>query len=95
MLCAYSIRGISLEVSDNKEHVAILLTAFGFTYQVIGAWPLGHQTDFPWQWQKQIIANGTIFAWALFLLSLIVLVIGGLSLYFHSRIYNQKFPEVE
>ena len=72
MLCAYSIRGIRLEVSDNKEYVAILLTAFGFTYQVIGAWLLGHPTDFPWQWQKQIIANGTIFAWALFLLSLIV-----------------------
>jgi hypothetical protein len=90
ILCFYSIRGIRPEAADYKQYVAILLTAFGFTYQVIGAWPLGHLTDFPWEWQKQIISNGTIFAWALYLLSLIVLVIGGISLYKHSQIYHKK-----
>jgi hypothetical protein len=90
ILCVYSIRRIGQEAVDNKEKVAVLLTAFGFTYQVIGAWPLEHQIDFPWQWQKQIVANGTIFAWILYILSLIVLVIGAISLYKHSRIYHQK-----
>ena len=94
MLCVYSIRGISPNEVDDKEHVAILLTAFGFTYQVIGAWPLGHLNDFPWQWQKQIISNGAFFAWALYILSLIVLVIGGISLYKNSQIYHKKHPEL-
>jgi hypothetical protein len=94
MLCLYSIRGIRPEAADDKQYVAILLTAFGFTYQVIGAWPLGHLTDFPWQWQKQIISNGASFAWTLYLLSLIVLVTGGISLYKHSQIYHKSHPEL-
>lgn len=94
MLCAYSIRGIKPEAIDDKEHIAILLTAFGFVYQVIGAWPLGHLNDFPWQWQKQIVSNGTIFTWALYILSLIALAVGGISLYKHSRIYHKKHPEL-
>jgi hypothetical protein len=60
MLCIYSIRGIRPEDAFDKQYVAILLTAFGFTYMVIGAWPLGNPIDFPWQWQKQIVSNGTI-----------------------------------
>lgn len=95
MLCAYSIRGISPDNIDDKERVAILLTAFGFAYQIIGAWPLGHLIDFPWQWQKQIISNGPIFAWILYLLSLVVLLIGVFSLYKHSRIYHQKHSSEE
>lgn len=94
MLCIYSIRGIRPEAAVNKQYVAILLTAFGFTYQVIGAWPLGHRIDFPWQWQKQIISNGTIFAWTLYILSLIVMAVGGISLYKHSLIYHKLHPEL-
>jgi hypothetical protein len=90
MLCAYSIRGINSETAVNKQHIAILLTAFGFVYQVIGAWPLGQQNSFPWQWQKQIISYGSVFAWTIFLLSLAVLMIGVISLYKHSLIYHQK-----
>jgi hypothetical protein len=93
ILCAYSIRGISPDAIDDKEHVAILLTACGFTYQVIGAWPLGSQIDFQWQWQKQIANNGSLFAWSLYILSLGALVIGGISLYVHSKIYHQKHIE--
>jgi hypothetical protein len=92
-LCIYAIHGITSEVND-KEHVAILLTAFGFTYQVIGAWPPGKVTDFPWEWQKQIIQNGSAFSWSLYLLSLVSLIIGSISLFLHSRIYNQKDPKV-
>jgi hypothetical protein len=93
-LCIYSIRGIRSDAINHKQHIAILLTTFGFAYQVIGAWPLGNLVDFPWEWQKQIIQNGAILSWALYILSLTALVIGGISLYLHSRIYHQKHPEL-
>ena len=92
MLCAYSIRGINPEATDDKQYIAILLTAFGFTYQIIGAWPPVNPIDFPWQWQKQIVNNGPIFAWTLYSLSFIAMVIGVFSLYGHSKIYHQKHP---
>jgi hypothetical protein len=92
MLCLYSIRGINSETAVNKQHIAILLTAFGFVYQVIGAWPLGQQNSFPWQWQKQIIGYGSVFAWTVYLLSLVVLMIGVICLYKHSLVYHQKHP---
>jgi hypothetical protein len=90
ILSIYSLRRITPEASADKQYVAILLTVFGFTYQVIGAWPLGKFVDFPWQWQKQIILNGSIFAWILYLLSLTVLFVGVVSLYKHSVIYHKK-----
>ena len=73
MLCIYSIRGISSEASADKQYVAILLTAFGFGYIVIGAWPLGQRDVFPWEWQKQIISFAPGFAWILYILGLVVL----------------------
>jgi hypothetical protein len=90
MLCNYSLREISPQAPADKQYVAILLTAFGFTYQVIGAWPLGNVVDFPWQWQKQIVLNGAVFAWVLWLLSLAVLLVGVFSLYKHSVIYHKN-----
>jgi hypothetical protein len=90
MLCSYSIRGIQPDGVADKQYVAILLTVLGFTYQVIGAWPLQHQIDFPWQWQKQIVSFGPIFAWSLYLLSLITFLVGAFSLYKHSLVYHQK-----
>ena len=94
MLIQYSIRGIRPGAAADKQYVAILLVAFGFTYQVIGAWPLQQQVDFPWQWQKQIVANGKFFAWTLYVLSLVVLVVGVFSLYVHSKIYRQRHPDL-
>jgi hypothetical protein len=90
ILSNYSLHTITPEASVDKQYVAILLTSFGFTYQVIGAWPLGKFADFPWQWQKQIILNGSVFAWILCLLSLGVLFVGVVSLYKHSVIYHKK-----
>jgi hypothetical protein len=90
MLCIYSLQGISPKVTLDKQYVAILLTAFGFIYQVIGAWPLGDINVFPWDWQKQIVLDGPIFAWTLYILSLLVLAVGVFSLYMHSRFYHQK-----
>ena len=95
MLCVYSLRGIRAGASVNKQYVAILLTAFGFIYQVIGAWPLGNPIDFPWEWQKQIVGNGAFFAWILEILSLAVLAVGVVSLYRHSQIYHQTHSNEE
>jgi len=77
-----------------SEHVAILLTTFGFSYQVVGAWPLGNAVDFPWQWQKQIMSYGPFFVWVFYLLSLVALGIGAFSLYVHSREYHRRHLEI-
>ena len=93
-LCIYSIRGIRPEICPHKRQAAALLTAAGFTYQVIGAWPLGALVNFPWEWQKQIMRNGPAVTWSLFSLSLAALTVGAISLYIHSRIWHQKHPEI-
>lgn len=88
-LCEYSIRSIDPHVADNKEHVATLLAVCGFTYVVIGAWPLGNPVTFPWQWQKDILNNGPVLAWMLYILGLFSLLIGAASLFIHSQNYHK------
>ncbi|MCW3999553.1 MAG: hypothetical protein NWE93_04890 [Candidatus Bathyarchaeota archaeon] len=92
MLCAYSTRSLRSGAVDDGEHVAILLVAFGFAYTVIGAWPLGKIADFPWDWQKQIAGFGGLFTWGLYVLSVVVLAVGAVSLYVYSRRYHQSHP---
>jgi hypothetical protein len=92
MLCVYSIRDIRPERVDNKEHAAIIVTALGFTYQVIGAWPLFNQ-PYPWPWQQEIANYGNLLVFPLFIGSLLALIIGVASLYIHSKIYHEKHPE--
>jgi len=89
-LCIYSIRGINPYVVDNKEHVAALLTASGFTSIVLGAWPLGNPVIFPWQWQKDIVSNGPVLAWLLYILGIFTLLIGAASLFVHSHNYREN-----
>jgi hypothetical protein len=91
ILCVYSIRDIQPERTDNKEHAAILVTALGFTYQVIGAWPLWNQ-QYPWPWQQEIAKYGNLLVLPLFVGSLLALIIGVDSLYIHSKIYHEKHP---
>ncbi|MGD0203117.1 MAG: hypothetical protein ABSC20_04340 [Candidatus Bathyarchaeia archaeon] len=93
MLCVYSIRDIRPESVDNKEHAAILVTALGFTYQVIGAWPLWNQ-PYSWPWQAEIATYGNLLVFPLFIGSLLALIIGASSLYIHSKIYREKHPEI-
>ncbi len=88
ILCFYSIRGITPKAAPDKQYVAIVLTIFGFTYLVIGDWPL-KLPEFPWLWQSQIAANGPVFSWILYLLGLGALLVGAFSLYKHSLIYHQ------
>jgi hypothetical protein len=88
LLCNYSVHGITPQAAVSKLHAAIVLTVFGFTYIVIGDWPL-KLPEFPWLWQTQIAANGSVFAWALYLLSIAALIVGAFSLYKHSLIYHQ------
>ena len=93
MLVTYCVRGFSAATVENRERVAFLLTAFGFGYVVVGAWPLGNKVDFAWEWQKQIVSNGVVFTWLLYVLGIVVLAVGCLSVYRSSKIYHQQHPE--
>ena len=94
ILCSYSLRVLRSIFTEDSEHVAILLTIFGFAYQVLGVWPLQNVVDFAWTWQKQIMGFGSVFAWSLYVLSLIALVVGAVSLFVHSREYHRLHPEL-
>jgi hypothetical protein len=94
ILCIYSIKALRSNVTTNSEHIAIILTVFGFAYTVLGAWPLQASIDFPWDWQKQIIGYGAVFAWGLYGLSLAVLIVGAVSLFIHSREYRKAHPDL-
>jgi hypothetical protein len=87
MLSLYCIKGIQPESLNNKQNAAILVTALGFTYQVIGAWPLWNQW-YPWQWQAEIASYGNWLVFSLFAGSLITLIIGAFSLFKQSKIYQ-------
>jgi hypothetical protein len=91
MLSLYCIRGIQPKTVDNKQNAAILVTALGFTYQVIGAWPLWNQW-YPWQWQAEIARYGNWLVFLLFIGSLLVLIIGAVSLYLQSKVWHEKQP---
>jgi len=94
MLTAYCIRDIQPARLDHKEQAAMLVMALGFTYQIIGAWPLWSQR-YPWPWQQQIADYGNLLVLPLFIGSLFALIIGAVSLYKHSRIWHEKHPEHE
>jgi hypothetical protein len=94
MLCIYSLHALRFGLTVDSERIAVLLVVFGFAYQVLGAWPLGVMANFPWEWQKQIMSYGPIFAWALYLISVVVLAVGGVTLVVHSRDYHKKHPEL-
>jgi len=93
MLCVYCISGIQPERVDYKEQAAIVVAALGFTYQVIGAWPLWNQW-YPWPWQAEIARYGNLLVFPLFIGSLLALITGAASLYIHSKIYREKHPEL-
>ncbi len=88
MLSLYCIRGIKPESVNNKQNAAILVTALGFTYQVIGAWPIWNFW-YPWPWQAEIASYGNWLVFPLFIGSIVVLLTGAASLYIHSNIYHK------
>jgi hypothetical protein len=94
MLCSYTVGVLRSGLTVDSEHVAVLLTVSGLAYVVLGAWPLQQATNFPWTWQKQIMDFGAGFAWVLYLLSVVMLVLGAASLYLHSRVYHRQHPEL-
>ena len=83
ILSVYSIRNIQPGVNDHKEHAAIVATALGFTYQVIGAWPFWNQA-YAWNWQQEIASYGNLRL-RLFVGSLLAVLVGIVSLYKHSK----------
>ena len=94
LLCLYSLRALRYGLTVDSERIAIMLVVFGFAYQVLGAWPFQTAANFPWEWQKQIMSYGPLFAWMLYLISLVVLAVGGVTLFVHSRDYHRKHPEL-
>ncbi len=93
MLTVYCIRDIQAAGVDYKEHAAVLVTTLGFTYLVIGAWPLWIQR-YPWEWQQEIANYGNLLTLPLFAGSLVALIAGSVSLYIHSKIYHERHPEL-
>lgn len=93
LLSAYCLRGLNINSIEDRERVAIILTAFGFTYIVIGAWPLGNVIDFPWEFQKQIFNNGPMITWMLYSLGVIILLTGVYSLHKCSTFYHKNHPQ--
>jgi hypothetical protein len=81
LLTRYCIQGLSAQTIEDRQRVGIILTAFGFSYIVLGAWPLGKQLDFPWDWQKEIFSYGGVFTWGLYLIGVTVLAVGAVSVY--------------
>jgi hypothetical protein len=94
ILFTYTVGVLRNGLTVDSEHVAILLTVLGFAYVVLGAWPLQEAVNLPWTWQKQIMDYGAGFAWMLYLLSTVMLVLGAVSLYMHSRAYHKTHPEL-
>lgn len=94
MLCSYTVGVLRNGLTVDSEHVAVLLAVCGFAYLVLGAWPLQEAVNLPWTWQKQIMDYGAGFAWLLYLLSTVMLVLGAVSLYVHSRVYHKTHPEL-
>ena len=92
MLSVYCISDIQPARVDNKEQAAILVTALGFAYLVLGAWPLWNQS-YQWAWQQEIANYGSLLALLLYAGSLVAFLTGATSLYIHSKIYHQKHPE--
>jgi hypothetical protein len=89
MLSAYCLRNIQPESFDHKREAAILVIALGFTYQVIGAWPLWNQY-YPWPWQAEIARYGNVLVFSLFIGSLVALLMGAASLYVHSKFLREN-----
>jgi hypothetical protein len=81
-------RGRYLAMFSLKEYgtgvIGILLTSFGFIYQVIGAWPFWDKA-YPWSWQIEIAKYGDPVVWSFFFLSFISLIIGSALLYLQSN----------
>jgi hypothetical protein len=94
LLCYYTFGVLRNGLTVDSEHVAVLLTVCGFAYMVLGAWPLQEPVNLPWTWQKQIMAYGVGFAWMLYLISTVMLVLGAVTLYVHSRAYHRAHPEL-
>jgi hypothetical protein len=92
MLCVMSIKKLRSGAAID-QYVAIALVVFGFGYLIVGAWPLQTVVDMPWTWQKQIMSFGAGFGWMLYALGVIVLFIGAVSMYVHSREYGMRHPE--
>jgi hypothetical protein len=90
LLCDCCVGAVRRGLTVRSRYAGVLLAVFGFSYLVVGAWPLQNVVDMPWGWQKQIMDFGAVFAWVLYLLGVLVLVVGGVCLWAHSRSFGRR-----
>ena len=88
------IGGIFEYVKKHQLSIGIFLTTFGFTYQVLGAWPGWDEAKYNWEWQKEIARHWGFLVWPLFIISLCSLIIGIALLYIDSKHYHKRHPEL-
>jgi hypothetical protein len=89
LLCDSCIRALRFGLTSQSQIAAVLMVAFGFAYVVAGAWPLQPVTDMLWDWQSQTMSYGAGFAWLLTGLSVVVLAVGCVTLWAHSKAYRR------
>lgn len=84
--CIYDLRH---GLTEQSQYAAVFLVVFGFSYIVVGAWPLQAVDEKLWDWKIQTMSYGSGFAWLLTVLSLAALAIGCAALLAHSRAYRR------
>jgi len=89
LLCHRCIHDLRNGLTQQSQYAALLLVVFGFSYVVIGAWPLQAVDDKLWDWKIQTMNYGAGFAWLLTGLSLIALAVGFTALLAHRRAYRR------
>jgi hypothetical protein len=85
--------GIVEYIKKHQLAIGMLLTTFGFIYQVIGAWPLWDKA-YPWEWQTEIAMRWSFLIWPLSIISLAALTVGIALLYEDSKRYHERHPEL-
>ncbi len=92
LLCNSCMHDLRHGLTDQSQIAAVLLAVFGFSYIVVGAWPLQAVDDTLWDWKIQTMNYGVGFAWLLTTLSLVALTVGCAALLAHSRAYRRGQP---
>ena len=89
LLCKSCIHDLRHGLTEQSQIAAVLLVVFGFSYVVVGAWPLQPVVNTLWDWKIQTMNYGVGFAWLLTGLSLAALAVGCAALLAHSREYRR------
>ena len=89
LLCYSCIHDLCFGLTEQSQYAGLLLVVFGFSYIVVGAWPLQPVVETLWDWKIQTMSYGVGFAWLLTGLSLVALAVGCAALLAHSKEYHR------